>query len=83
MPQRIRVALKRGVVRDVSGEAEAGRNPGLTIPGGTNNPIRLDRGAPADGFRLVDVATDLDASDSSMVKRRFPAENSNILVHAQ
>lgn len=61
----------------------AGSNPGLTLPGGTNNPIVLDRGDPNDGFTLRQVATGLDASDSGVAKRRFAAAGSNILVHVK
>lgn len=75
--------------RTVNGQTNfnAGKNTNtltgaeVTIPGGTNNPIKLDKGDPKDGFQLVELVPGLDSSDSGIGKLRFEAAGENILIH--
>ena len=69
-------------------EVNAGTNgwphKSFTTPGGTNNPLKLNRGDPKWKFKLTEVADDLDASDSGLLKKRYTHEGwKNILIHVE
>lgn len=74
-------------------EVNAGKNSGVDrgerwtfdTEGGTNNPVKLDRGDSKWKFKLTDVADDLDNSDSGLLKKRYEHQGwkKNILIHVE
>ena len=69
---------------NVNAGTNSGRHRDFTTPGGTNNPLKLNRGESKWKFKVTDVADDLDGSDSATFKKRYEhAGWSNILIHVE